>query len=109
MRAGKLNRIISIRSPSVTSRSTDGEPIFTWTTILDSVWADVQPVSGRELFSMNERWGDITTKFILRYSSLVTIQCRVFDHTDSKEYDIKSVIDIDDERRGLEILGQRTV
>jgi head-tail adaptor len=56
---------------------------------------------------MNERWGEVTTKFILRYSSLVTVQCRIFDHTESKEYDIKSVIDINDERRGLEILAQR--
>lgn len=108
MRAGKLNRLISIRSPSATARSTDGEPIVTWSTVLGNVWADVQPLSGRELFRASERYSEVTTRFIVRYSSLVDATMRVIDlGASSAAYDIKAVIDINDERKGLEILAQR--
>ena len=108
MRAGQLNRQVSIREPSTWTRSTDGEPIYTWSTVLTAVWADKQPISGRELFTRDVRWSDVTTKFILRYSTVVNTKCKVIDLGDSSaEYDIKAVIDIDDRQQGLELLTQR--
>jgi len=109
MRAGSLNRQVSIRYPSTWTRSTDGGVVPVWTTVLDTVWADRQPVSGRELFTQDARWAEVTTKFILRYSSLVNPKCRVIDLGDSSaEYEIDAVIDIRDERRGLELLAHKT-
>lgn len=108
MRAGKLNRVISIRKPTTGARSTSGEPLFTWATVLTEIRADKQPVSGREMFRQNERWSEVTTRFVTRFSSLVTPTCRVIDITDSSaEYEIEEIINIDDARRGLEILARK--
>ena len=108
MRAGRLNRRISIRLPGSTSRSTDGQPIVTWSTVFGPVYADRQPISGRELFTQDQRWSEVTTRFITRYSTAVNSRCRVIDLDDSSaEYDIKHVIDINDQQRGLEILAVR--
>jgi len=108
MRAGKLNRQISIRAPSTWTRSTDGEPVITWSTVLTSIWADRQPVSGKELFAQDARWSEATVRFITRYSSLVDTTHRIIDLADSSaEYNILAVININDERRGLELLASR--
>lgn len=109
MRAGTLNRLVSILSPAVTSRSTDGEPILTWSTVLASVWADRQTLSGKELFAQDVRWSEVTRRYIIRYSSVVTPQCRLVDLEESSAiYEIESVIDIRDEHGGLELLVKKT-
>ena len=105
MRAGKLNRQISIIQPSVTGRSTDGEPIFSWSTILSGVWADRIPLSGREYTRMESRWPEITTRFIMRYSSLIDSKCRILDLIDNYQYDIKAILEMDNKRAGLEIIA----
>ena len=108
MRAGQLNRRVSVRSPGSTARSTDGAPIISWTTVLDTVWADRQTVSAREMFAADVRWAAVTRKYVLRYSSAVTPECRLIDLDDSSsEWNIEAVIDIRDEGRGLEILAKR--
>lgn len=108
MRAGQLNRRVSFRSPSTWTRSTDGEPVMTWTTVTSAVWADRQPISGKEMFTQDVRWSEVTRRYILRYSSVVNTKCKLIDLDDSSaEYDIHAVIDINDERRGLEILASR--
>lgn len=111
MRAGQMNRRVSIRAPGSTARSTDGEPIITWTTVLSSVWADTIPIEGRELFSQDSRYAEVTTRFVIRWSTASTAilpKCRVVDHSNGDiQYDIKAVIDIGDQRRGLEILAAR--
>jgi SPP1 family predicted phage head-tail adaptor len=93
----------------VASRSTDGEPIYSWTTLLTEVWADKQPLTGRELFSQDVRWSEVETKFIIRYNStsVPTVRCRLYDLMEAKEYEIKAIIDIDDEQRAWELLAQR--
>jgi len=108
MRAGRLNRVISIRKPTTGLRSTSGEPIITWTTVLDEIWADKQPVSAREMFSQDERWSDVSVKFITRYSTLVTPTCKLIDIADSSaEYDIRAVINIKDRNQGMELLARK--
>jgi len=108
MRAGSLNRVISIRKPTTGARSTSGEPLFTWATVLTEIRADKQPISARELFRQDERWSEVTDKWICRYSSLVTPTCRLIDIGDSSaEYEIQAVIDINDKRHALEILTKK--
>ena len=110
IRAGSLNRLVSIRSMAVTTRSTDGQPIYGTSTVLKSVWADRQPISGREMFQAEQRWSDITVRWILRYISTVTIlpEHKVVDLMDSSaEYDIKAVINIDDRDQGWELLTSK--
>jgi SPP1 family predicted phage head-tail adaptor len=105
MRAGKLNRQVSIIQPSVIGRSTDGEPIFSWSTIISGVWADRIPLSGREVLRMDTRWPEVTTRFIMRYSSLVDAKCRILDLVDNYQYDIKAILEMDNKRAGMEIIA----
>jgi SPP1 family predicted phage head-tail adaptor len=108
MRAGTLNRLISIRLPASTSRSTSGQPIVTYTTVLDRIWADRVPVSGREMFKQDERWSEVTTRWLIRYSTKIDTTCKLIDIADSSaEYDIQAVINIGDKDEGLEILAKK--
>lgn len=112
LRSGTLNRIINVRFPTTSGRSTDGEPTFTWSTVLTEVWADKQPISGRELFRQDVRWAECNTKWILRYvstlTSVIVPTARVIDLADSSaEYDIKAVIDIDNENKAWELITQK--
>ena len=109
MRAGRLNRKISIRLPAVsTARSTDGGILYTESTVLSNVWANRQAISGRELFRQDQRWSQVTTRFYIRYSTAVTPACKVIDLGDSSaEYGIHAVINVGDEDRELEILTSR--
>lgn len=110
MRAGQLNRRVSIRSPNSTARSADGEPITTWTTVLDTVWADRRPVTADEMFRQDVRWSETTMRYFLRYSTAVNSECILIDLDDSSaEYDIKAVINMYDANSGLEILAERRV
>lgn len=105
MRAGKLDRQISILQPVVSTRSADGQPIFAYTTVLSGIWADRQPISGRELTKADSRWSETTTRFIIRYSSLIDTKCKILDLTDNIEYDIKAIIEMDNRKWGMEIIA----
>ncbi|NBS77711.1 MAG: head-tail adaptor protein, partial [Betaproteobacteria bacterium] len=49
LRAGQMNRRITLQRPS-TAQDTYGGPVRTWTD-LGTFWAEIQPLSGRELES----------------------------------------------------------
>jgi len=106
LRSGALNRLIDIRSPSTWTRSTDGQPIMTWSTIATGVWADRIPLTAREMFRADVRWEEVRTKFVIRHTTVaITPQCRLIDLADSSaEYDIKEIIDIDDQQKAYELL-----
>jgi head-tail adaptor len=110
MRAGLLNRRITIRTGGITTRSTDGEPIFGWSTILGPVWADRQPISGREMFTQDVRWSNVSMRYIIRYTTVaISPADRLIDIDDSSAvYDIKAVINMDDRFDGYELLVERT-
>lgn len=105
--AGRLDRLINIRQPVSTARSTDGEPIQTWTTVLENIWCDVRPITAREFFRSDNRYAEADTMFTLRYTSVINSTMRVI--LDSNEYWIESVIDVSYEHRELQILGKRIV
>ena len=105
MNAGRLNRPISIRQTVSTARSTDGEPIKSVSTVLTDIWADVRPISAREFFRADNRYADVDTLFTLRYTSVITQTMTVAYN--GSEYDIKSVIDVNDRHTELQVLGKK--
>lgn len=105
MNAGRLDRLISIRQTVSTARSTDGEPLKTISTVLTDIWANVRPISAREFFKADNRYYDADTLFTLRYTSVITqLMTVAFSGT---EYDIKSLIDVDDRHKELQIFGKK--
>ena len=76
-----------------------GEQI--WTDIF-SVWASVEPISGREYYEAMAVQHQVTHRIKTRYRSDVTPEMRVTH--DGKIYGVESVVDIGMRHRFLEIL-----
>ena len=104
MRAGRLNRRISIRK-STSSPDSYGGQIPTWSTVLNDAWAQVRPLSMREMWQADQVSSPIDTEFLLRYATGITPSMIVV--YDGKEYNIHSVIDVGDKHTELRILASR--
>jgi SPP1 family predicted phage head-tail adaptor len=68
IRAGQLNRRLRIQARSSTQDSF-GEPQFIWADIA-VVWADIQPLGGRELESAQRTVSDVTHQILVRYQTM---------------------------------------
>ena len=65
MRAGTLRHLVTIQRPEV-SRDTAGGEAITWTPIA-TVYASVEPLSGREWVTSNAMGGEISHRVRMRY------------------------------------------
>lgn len=101
MRAGKMDRLITIQT-FTTTQNDYGEPVETWTT-LASVWAERVPMSGREAFAADQLAALSLVKFKIRYRSDVDTKNRILDA--GSYYDIRSV-GIIGRNEGLEITAE---
>lgn len=95
---GRLRHRITIEQRS-TSQNSFGEPLLTWTTFITR-WASVEPIIGKEFFASQQVQSEVTTKIRVRDATGVLPQMRV--NYNSRIYDIKSIMDI--EERGREVL-----
>lgn len=105
MDAGGIDRLISITKTTSTSRSDDGAPILTVSTLSSNVWARVRPLTGREPYIDNALFFEADTEFTIRYTTLISEQCRIIYESDS--YDVKKIIDFAARHIELHIVGQR--
>lgn len=67
IRAGLLNRRLAIQSRS-TAQDAAGQPLNTWTTIA-TVWAAIEPLSGREREAAQSIHPDISHQITIRYAA----------------------------------------
>ncbi len=102
MRIGPLNKRVAIRSASRT-RDDYGEPIASWSTDA-TVWASVEPISGREMLNAQQQHAEITHRIRMRYQpgTSVTAEKRIL--FDSRDFEIVSVINRKEKKRMLELL-----
>ena len=119
MRAGRLDRLITIQR-KIVIESASGEPIETWTTIINRRAAGYRPVKGDEQFTGKQLIGREQVEFRIRYSADVAAlsqQDRIVypaladespeDEADTRNiYDILAVNEIG-RREGLLITTQR--
>lgn len=119
MRAGRLDRLITIQRKSSTP-SNSGEPQETWTTIIERRAAGYRPLKGDERFTGEQVIGTEQIEFRIRYSSNVAAlsqQDRIVypaladespeDEPDTRNiYDVLAVHEIG-RREGLLIITQR--
>lgn len=88
MRAGALRHQITIQSATETQNAF-GEPAKTWATFA-TVWAAIEPISGREFYQNRQIGGEISHRVEMRYLSGVTPKMRIL--YGSRYFDIESVI-----------------
>jgi len=98
---GRLDRLIVIEQ-STPTQDAAGQDIESWAT-LATVWAEVVPVGGSEVFQAKQFGAEAVAKFRIRYRGDVTRKMRVV--YDSDNYDIADVAeDRRFERRQFEII-----
>lgn len=105
MRAGKLRHRIKITTPTE-SRGDTGEITYTWST-LATVWASVEPISGRELIQADQMQAEATVRIRLRYIPNLTTQCRIVHK--GRTLEIVSAQNITDRNAEFELLCREAV
>jgi SPP1 family predicted phage head-tail adaptor len=101
MRAGKLRHQITIQRKSLTTDEYGG-PVETWADV-DTVWASVEPLSGRELANAQTVNAEITTRITMRYLAGVIAADRIV--FEGRFYNLQSVIDEEMKHRQLVIMA----
>ena len=88
MKIGRLRHRIVIEE-SIAGRDSFGAEVCEWIQFA-KVWADVSPVSGRELASFKQINAEITAKITIRYLAGVTTEMRILFR--DRIFEIDSVI-----------------
>ncbi len=102
MRIGPLNKRVAIRSAS-TTRDDYGQPIPSWSTDA-TVWASVEPLSGRERVSAQQQHAETTHRIRMRYqpgTTVTTVKRLLFG---TRVFEIISVINKKEKNLMLELL-----
>jgi SPP1 family predicted phage head-tail adaptor len=101
MRAGDLDRLVTIQSRS-TTQSSSGAVSEVFTTIAEA-WAKVKDLRGDEVASARAVNANVTTRITMRYRDDVDELSRIL--WNGRIYDVKSVAEIG-RREVLEILAE---
>lgn len=88
MRAGRLRHRITIQTQTQVQDST-GSIVLTWSEFA-TVWASIEPISGREFFSAAQVQSTVSTRIRIRNLPGVTETMRILHGTDY--YDIQAVL-----------------
>lgn len=100
MQSGKLNQRIELQSLTATA-DTFGEPIKIWATY-STVWAAVNPLSGRELLYAQQVSSESNIRILIRYNTTITVKDRIKYGT--RYFDINAIIDKDMKNEQMELM-----
>ncbi len=100
MRLGPLRHRINIQARSATVDEF-GQESETWTT-LNTVWASVEPLSGRELLAAQQVQGETTHRVRMRFQAGITTSHRILFNL--RPFNIQSVINKNEAGAFLELL-----
>lgn len=106
MRAGTLRHRIIIQRKVAGSpqQNAAGEPAVTWSNWL-TVWASVDPVTGKEPFLTQEHLSVVSHKVRLRYRSGIEAAQRI--SFDGRYFDIKAVLNWNERNREVLLLVEQ--
>ena len=101
--SGKLNKRIEIQEGITGSPAVNefGEPNVIFETKY-TVWAAVEPLSGREFFAQQQVQSEINVRFRIRYKEGIYAGMRIYYN--ETYYMIRTVIDVREAHKELEIL-----
>ena len=91
---------VTIKQKSVT-RDTFGGEVVAWVTVA-TIWAAVEPLTGREWLEGRQMAAEVTTRIRMRYRSGVLPEYQVTygSHT----YDVLAVIQPEENRREMQLM-----
>lgn len=88
MLAHRLRYRITIQQQSAT-QDAFGEPVRTWTDVA-SVWAEILPLTGKELFAAQANQSQVDSKIVIRHRTGITAAMRILQS--ATEYNIEAVL-----------------
>lgn len=100
MRAGRLRHRVVIEG-LVDNQGADGSIPQTWEPVA-TVWAGVEPLSGRERFAAEQVQSQVDARIVIRYRAGVTAAMRV--RFGAVIYSIEAVINPEQRHRELHLL-----
>ena len=100
LNAGDLNQRITLQSKAAGVDAL-GQDSTTWSDVA-TVWAQAQPIRGREYFAAGQTQSEVSVRFRIRYRSGIDSTMRVL--WNSQAHDIESVIDVNGARVALELM-----
>jgi SPP1 family predicted phage head-tail adaptor len=103
MHAGRLRNRITIRNLVETQSTVTGELVRSWSTVIDGVWASVEPLSGREYFASQQFQSKVSHRIILRYST-VNVTPKMTVHNGTHVYEIETVINPELRNKELQLM-----
>ena len=103
--ASKLRHRITFQERA-TGQDEFGQPIDTWQDIC-TVWAAVEPLSGREFWAAQQVQAEVTTRIRIRYRQGIRPEMRVL--YDGRTYDIQTVIDPEERHVELQLMCREVV
>lgn len=97
MDIGKLRHRVKVYDKGTITRNGTGEEIPAYDALVATVWAAVEPLSGREFIEATQVQADVTFRIRVRHRSDIRPEMRVVEgaHT----YQIESVLDQNGERK----------
>ena len=103
MRAGDLNKRITIYQLVTGSPVADelGNPNTSWEPV-DTVWASIEPITGREFWAQQQVQSEITVRIRIRYRADILPGMKA--EYGSKTYVIQNVIDRDEQHAELQLM-----
>ena len=101
MQAGQLKHLIDIQV-ALNSRDSYGASTQEWVTFLSGIRASVEPLAGKEFFAAQKIDAEITHSLNIRYRTGIKPSMRVKFGT--RYFDIKSVIDVKEQRKELHLM-----
>ena len=100
MKIGDMRHRITFQEPVKTPDGYKGHEVK-WQDVV-TVWASVEPLSGREYFYSHQIKAEVTHRVKTRYRTDITVKMRI-KHRD-RVLEIESIIDLKERREFFEIL-----
>ncbi len=100
MQSGRLNRRVTLQRKTAATDAYGAE-VASWTDVA-TVWAAIEPLTGREFFASRQINAEITTRVVIRYLAGIVPAMRIVHGT--RLYDILAVIDPRDARVELQLM-----
>lgn len=97
MDIGKLRHRVQIYDKGTVTRNGTGEEIPAYDDLVATLWAAVEPMSGREFIEATQVQADVTMRIRIRHRSDIRPEMRVVEG--SHTYQIESVLDQGGERK----------
>lgn len=98
MEASKLRHSVELQRVTVSADS-HGDQTKTWTT-LATVWASIEPLSGREFLQASQVMSDITVRIRVRGRTDISLTPKDRVKFGTRTFDIRHIVDWGD--RGVE-------